>query len=54
MGNQTTTERVLTAPSGVEILTRQQVAEGWAFRPIYALVCSRVAQPMPCHYAGAA
>lgn len=54
MANQTQTERVLTAPQGVEILTRQQVAERLGLPPksIYALVRSRVAEPMPCHYAG--
>src|SRR5947208_1634894 len=54
MGSKVQTERVLIAPAGVEILTRQQVAERLGISPksIYTLVRSRVAVPMPAHYAG--
>lgn len=46
--------RSLVAPSGIEILTRQQVAERLGLPPksIYALVRSRAKDPMPAHYAG--
>jgi predicted DNA-binding transcriptional regulator AlpA len=48
--------RVLTlvAPTGVEILNRQQVAERLGIPPksIYALVRSRANDPCPVHYAG--
>jgi len=55
MGNKTAQQgRMLTAPSGIEILTRQQVAERLGLPPksIYALVRSRANDPMPVHYAG--
>jgi len=54
MKNQVQAEQVLIAPSGIEILTRQQVAERLGVPPksIYALVRSRVTNPMPAHYAG--
>jgi len=54
MRNETQTGRMLTAPSGVEILNRQQVAErlGLPAKSIYALVRSRANYLMPAHYAG--
>jgi hypothetical protein len=54
MKKQIQAERVLTAPSGVEILTRQQVADRLGIPPqaIYQLVRSRQAEPMPVQHVG--